>query len=50
MVEYKYEVWCDRTRLADDMQLTDAIIFVEAYFNKYYAEPISLTITRKEPK
>jgi hypothetical protein len=48
MVEYRYEVWCENVRLAADMQLEDAVIFVEAYFNKYYAEPMDITIKRKE--
>lgn len=50
MVEYKYEVWCENVRLAADMQLEDAMIFVEAYFNKYYAEPMDIIIKRKEAK
>lgn len=38
MIETRYEVLCDNQRIATDMTLQDALIFVEAYFNKYCQE------------
>ena len=38
MTEYKYEVWCGGEQLAANMDLPNALILVEAYFDKYYNE------------
>lgn len=38
MSERKYEVIIDDVRIASDMTIEDALIFVKAYFEEYYNE------------
>lgn len=38
MIEYVYEVWYGNTMLAGGMTQENALLFAEAYFNKYYNE------------
>lgn len=38
MIEYKYDVWNGNTKLASGMALDNAVLFVQAYFEKYYNE------------
>ena len=38
-IEY-YSVWRGNTKLADNMTLEDALIFVEALFLKFYNDPV----------
>ena len=38
MIEKKYEVSVDNDRIAFGMNLDDALLFVKAYFEKYYME------------
>lgn len=47
---YVYEVWDGGRRLASEMELDDALLFVEAYFEKYYEEQMEITIRRKDSK
>ena len=48
MIEYVYEVWYGSTMLAGGMTQENALLFVGAYFDKYYNENhIEVTIVRK---
>ena len=38
MSERRFEVLCDNQRIASDMTLNDALMFIEAYYSKYYHE------------
>ena len=38
MEERKYEVSADGNRIAFGMTLDDALLFIKAYFDKYYME------------
>lgn len=48
MWENKYKILdVDECIIADNLSLTNALIFVEGYMNKYYDEPnIRITIAR----
>ena len=47
MTERRYEVLQGNNRLATDMQLEDALLFIHAFFDKYYMEH-SMIISIKE--
>lgn len=48
MIKYVYEVWYGSTMLAGGMTQENALLFVGAYFDKYYNENhIEVTIVRK---
>lgn len=47
MDERRYEVSQENRRLATDMSLEDALLFIEAIFEKYYMEH-SMVISIKE--
>jgi len=44
MNEKKYKVLEGKTILASDMTIDNALIFIKAYFEKYYNEILTLTI------
>ena len=47
MDEYKYEIWVGETKIASDMDRENALLFVDAFFGKYYREEyLSLKIVR----
>lgn len=47
MIEHKYDVWDGNVKLASGMTLDNAILFVQAYFEKYYSgEYLELRIVR----
>ncbi len=47
MVEHKYDVWEGKVKLASGMTLDNAMLFVQAYFEKYYNEEyLELRIVR----
>lgn len=47
--EFKYWVALNDEKLARDMSLADATLFMKALFDKYYADPlIEITISREE--
>ena len=48
MSTYIYEVWDGKTKIAGDMDLDVALLLAAAYFEKYYADQIEITIKRKE--
>lgn len=51
MAEETYSVWDKNERLADNMSLADAMIFVEALFHKSWAKPEGIfTIKRNKHK
>lgn len=48
MIEYKYEVWCAGEKLASDMNLENAVMFIKSYLFEYYAvNEIEISIKRK---
>ena len=49
MASDKYEIWCNETLIASNMNLYDALLFCKAIFNEYYNEAVlNLTIKRME--
>ena len=45
----KYEIWCNETLIASNMNLSDALLFCKAVFNEYfYAAVLNLKIKRME--
>ena len=38
MSERRFEVLCDNQLIASNMTLNDALMFIEAYYSKYYHE------------
>lgn len=49
MNEYRYSVVVDNETIADKMLLSNALIMVEALFNKWYSESdITISIRRED--
>ena len=49
MIKFEYTVSDGQRIIGRFEELSDAVIFIEGYLNRYYADPtISLTISRVE--
>lgn len=46
MGEEYYAVYCDETKLADHMTLGTALLFIEAYFQKYWRDNYIMSLKR----
>lgn len=46
MGEEYYAVYCGDVKIADNMTLGTALLFIKAYFNEYYNDNFDLTIRK----
>lgn len=48
MSERKYEVYENENRIASNMSLETALLFIKAYCDEYYNEKVRLTLVKME--
>jgi hypothetical protein len=48
MSERKYEVYENENRIASNMSLEMALLFIKAYCDEYYNEKVRLTLVKME--